>query len=136
MIRQVTTALGIAVSLAIASPLYAQNPNSQKPKKQANQVPETGQNDPAPATDDTFERVVANVPVSVRADGTLVAELDDTFMEATTVSIGANGVLHYEHFSGLKHASFAVQGLQANGMLRTRALRLPYVPYAGHEEKE
>lgn len=134
MIRQVTTACAVAVSLAIATPLFAQNPNSQKPKKHANQVPETGQNDPAP--DDALERVIANVPVSVRADGTLVAELDDSFMEATTVTIGADGALNYEHFSGLKHASFAVQGIQANGLLRTRALRLPYVPYAGHEEKE
>lgn len=134
MIRQVTTAFTVAVTLAIASPLYAQNPNSQKPKKQANQVPETGPNHPEP--DAALERVIANVPVSVRADGTIVAELDDSFMEATTVTIGADGALNYEHFSGLKQASFAVQGIQANGLLRTRALRLPYVPYAGHEEKE
>jgi hypothetical protein len=95
-----------------ASPSPAQspqaNPNAQKPKKQANQVPETGPNDPD-LTPDTLERAMDNVKITVRADGTVVAELDDSFLEASTVTIAADGSLQFEHFAGLDRAEAAVK---------------------------
>jgi hypothetical protein len=110
----VRAAIAIAVALMFASPTLAQssqaNPNAQKPKKQVNQVPETGPNDPDPDPNPgAFDRAFDNVKVTVRADGTVVAELDDSFMEASTVSIAADGSLQFEHFIGLDRAEAAVR---------------------------
>jgi len=109
----VRAAIAIAVALMFASPSPAQssqaNPNSQNPKKQANQVPETGPNEPDATSPDMFDRVMDNVKVTVRADGTIVAELDDSFMEASTVTIGADGSLQFEHFTGVDRAEAAVK---------------------------
>jgi len=108
----VRAAIAMAVALMFASPSPAQspqaNPNAQKPKKQANQVPETGPNDPD-LTPDTLERAMDNVKITVRADGTVVAELDDSFLEASTVTIAADGSLQFEHFAGLDRAEAAVK---------------------------
>jgi len=118
----VRAAIAIAVALMFASPSQAQsaqaNPNSQKPKKQANQVPETGPNDPDPSTE-PLERAISGIQVTVRPDGTVVAELDDSFMEASTVSIAADGSLQYEHFTGLDRAEAAV---------RRHAIQAPSLP--------
>jgi len=108
----VRAAIAVAVALMFASPSQAQNsqanPNAQNPKKQANQVPETGPNDPDPLTQ-PLERAIGNVQVTVRPDGTVVAELDDSFMEASTVTIAADGSLQFEHFTGLDRAEAAVR---------------------------
>ena len=117
----VRAAIAIAVALVFASPSLAQssqaNPNAQKPKKQVNQVPETGPNDPDPdpAAPDPFERAIDNIKYTVLADGTVFGELDSSFMDATTVSIAADGTLKFEHFSGLERAEAAVrqQAIQA-----------------------
>jgi len=108
--RHVLMALGVAI--AIASPAYAQNPNSQKPKKTANQVPDLGLDDPAGTPQDNpFERVIETVPVTVRADGTIVAELNEEFDEAMTVTIAADGRLTFAHYQGLANANRAMQVL-------------------------
>lgn len=108
----VRAAIAIAVALMFASPALAQssqaNPNAQKPKKQANQVPETGPNDPDPSTE-PLERAIGNIQVTVRPDGTVVAELDDSFLEASTVTIAADGSLQFEHYVGLDRAEAAVK---------------------------
>ena len=108
----VRAAIAVAVALIFASPTLAQssqaNPNAQKPKKQANQVPETGPNDPEP-TIDTFDRAIDNIKYTVLADGTVIGELDESFMEATTVSIAADGTLKFEHFTGLERAEAALR---------------------------
>jgi hypothetical protein len=113
MVRYVVrAAIAVAVALIFASPTVAQssqaNPNAQKPKKQANQVPETGPNDPDPSPE-PLDRAIDSVKVTVRADGTVVAELDDSFMEASTVSIAPDGSLQFEHFTGLDRAQAAVR---------------------------
>jgi hypothetical protein len=109
----VRAAIAIAVALMFASPSLAQssqaNPNAQKPKKQANQVPETGPNDPNPDPADTLERAIDNVKITVLADGTVMAELDDSFLEASTVTIAPDGSLQIEHFAGLDRAEAAVK---------------------------
>jgi hypothetical protein len=102
----------LLVCVFAASAAFAQSPQAnanaeQNQRKQINQVPDLGTNDPTPSP--VFERAVDSVPVTVRADGTMVAQLDDTFMEAVTVSVGANGTLQYQHFTGLETASRAVR---------------------------
>lgn len=116
------TAFALAISFALAAPAHAQNPNSQKPKKQANQVPETGQDDPDVVTDGRFERSPETLTFTTLADGTVMAELDESFMEASTVTLGADGSLTFEHFTGLKRAENAVRGFTPEGLLRARPL--------------
>jgi len=122
-----STALAVAVSLvsfAAASPLFAQdNQNNQnhppKAKKTPNQVPETGEDDPAAdAGASLFERVPENLPVTVRADGTVMIQLDESYMEASTVTLGADGELTFAHYTGLARAS------QAAALLPARPLPL------------
>lgn len=105
---QLACALG--VSIALASPVYAQNPNSQKPKKTANQVPDLGIDEPTPAQQDgQFQRVVETVPVTVRRDGTIIAELSEAFDEAITVSIAADGTMTFGHAKGVANANKEMQ---------------------------
>ena len=135
MFRNLITATFIvAVSLALAAPVDAQNPNSQKPKKNANQVPETGQDDPSAPPDSQFDRAPETVTVTTLPDGTVMAQLDESFMEATTVTIAADGALKYEHFSGLKRAANVANGLTPDGLLRSRPL--PFLLYLSYEDKE
>src|SRR5262245_25667921 len=99
--------LGVICALAVgvAATANAQsdqgNSNKQQPKKekrQPNQVPDNGTGQAAAeAADQTFERAVSSVPVTVRGDGTIFVELNDSFMEAETATIGADGSLHYDH---------------------------------------
>src|SRR4051812_33591684 len=109
----------LGLALAAVGTAHAQagqaNPNAaqKKPKKQPNQVPDTGLDSPAPDTDGPFERVVTNVPVTVRADGTIVADLDESFMEAVTVTVAADGSLQFGHHQGLANATRAVRLLPA-----------------------
>jgi hypothetical protein len=110
MRKAILLALAVGVSMAIAGPAFAQNPNSQKPKKTANQVPDLGFDEPAPPQQGgAFERVIEAVPVTVRADGTIVAELDETFDEAITVSVGADGTMTFDHHRGVANANRAMQ---------------------------
>jgi hypothetical protein len=128
MIRQVfATAFVVVVSLTLAPPLHAQNPNSQKPKRNANQVPETGQDDPGAAPDARFDRSPETLTFVTLPNGTVMAQLDESFMEASTVTIGADGALTFEHFTGLKRAENTVRGLSADGLLRARPLPLLYL---------
>ena len=115
--RQALMALTLGVSIAIAGPAYAQNPNSQKPKKTANQVPDSGADAPDTPQDGAFERVVETVPVAVRADGTVVAELSDAFDEAITVTLSADGTLIFGHQKGLANANRAMQLLPSRPLL-------------------
>lgn len=119
MVRKTArTALAAAVSLAIVAPLYAQstqaNPAALKQKKHANQVPDSGLDEPESAQPgDLFERIVGAVPVTVKADGTVVAELDESFMEAATVTVAADGTLTFAHHAGLASAIRAMRLLPA-----------------------
>jgi len=117
MIRRAIPTLLACVFAASAA--LAQSPQGnanaeQNQRKQINQVPDLGTNDPTPSP--IFERAVESVPVTVRADGTMVAQLDDTFMEAVTVSVDGDGTLHYQHFTGLETASRAVRVLPSRAL--------------------
>ena len=94
--RQAVIFLGVlALVMGVAASAHAQqgqgNANAQqkKQKRQPNQVPESGSGQSeALAADTTFKRAVDSVPVTVRGDGTIVVELNDSFMEAQTATIG------------------------------------------------
>jgi hypothetical protein len=119
MVRQaVRTVFAAVISLAIAAPLLAQssqaNPNAQKPKKHGNQVPDAGLDDPEPSQGaNPFERAIEAVPVTVRADGTVVAELDESFDEAITVTFAADGTPTFGHQTGVAAANRAMRLLPA-----------------------
>ena len=127
------------LAIGVAAPAYAQqgpgNANAQqrRERRQPNQVPDNGagQSD-ATGSDNTFERVVNNVPVTVRADGTIVVELDDSFMEAQTATIEADGSLRYDHVTGLDRAAAFVRRQAAppvSLVLPSRALPLIFPIY-------
>ena len=107
-------ALACVLTIGIAGVARAQssqaNDNAQnKSRKTGNQVPDSGLDGPQTDQGGGFERVSSAVPVRVRPDGTVVAELYDSFMEATTVTIGANGALIFQHYTGLDRAERAVR---------------------------
>ena len=47
--------------------------------------------------------------MKIRPDGTVVAELDDSFMEAATVTVGPGGTLIFGHYAGLDRAGGAMR---------------------------
>lgn len=131
----VACALTLAVS-AIASAQSAQaNANAQqkKEKRHPNQVPDNGVGDAdaAPVPTTTFDRVVEDVPVTVRADGAIVVELNDSFMEAATATVDATGSLRFDHFTGVERAASFVAGqpATASASLPTRILPLAFPIY-------
>jgi hypothetical protein len=108
-----TTMLALGVAGLAGAQSNQANPNAKqgKEKRHPNQVPDTGSGsaqDAEPATG-AFERVIENVVVAVGADGTLSATLDDSFMEAVTVSQRADGSLDFSHYTGLATATRAVE---------------------------
>jgi hypothetical protein len=108
-------ALGVASFAGAQSPQSGPNARQSREKRHSNQVPDTGgspEQDAAPATG-AFDRVVENVVVRVGADGMRAAELDDSFMEAVTVSQGTDGSLAFSHFTGLATAARAVSASAA-----------------------
>jgi len=128
--------LACVLTIAAAGVARAQssqaNANAQdKTKKHANQVPDSGLDEPqaapAPAP---FERVIEAVPVKVRPDGTVVAELDDSFMEAATVTVGPGGTLIFGHDAGLDRAGRAMR------LLPSRVLPAFFPVVRVLEEKE
>ena len=112
--------LACALTMAVGNVAGAQsnqasaNAQQAKQKKHANQIPDSGLDQPEPEQGaDPFERVVETVPVTVRADGTIVAELDESFMEAATVTVAADGALTFGHYAGLANANRAMRLLPA-----------------------
>ena len=134
--RQAVVFLGVlALVMGVAASAHAQqgqgNTNAQqkKQKRQPNQVPESGSDQSeALAADTTFERAVDSVPVTVRGDGTTVVELNDSFMEAQTATIGPDGSVHYDHITGLQRASEVMQRQAPHGstLLPSRAVRVAF----------
>ena len=105
---------GIAQAQSTQANAQAQQP---KPKKHANQVPDSGFDRPDIIADDTpFGRVAESVPVTVRANGTVVAELDESFDEATTVTVAADGTLTFAHYAGIANANRAMQLLPSRAL--------------------
>jgi hypothetical protein len=138
---QAITRIGVACALtlavgAIASAQSAQaNANAQqkKEKRQPNQVPDNGVGDAdaAPAPTSQFDRAVEAVPVTVRADGAIVIELNDSFMEAATATEDKTGSLRFDHFTGIERAANFVAGQPAavSASLPARILPLAFPVY-------
>ena len=120
--------IGVAASASAQQGPGSANAQQRKEKRQPNQVPDngTGQSD-ATSADATFERVVDNVPVTVRGDGTIVVELDDSFMEAQTATIEADGKLRYDHIRGLEQAAAFVRGQMPHTSTMLPSRQLPLV---------
>lgn len=110
-----------AIALALSATAFAQGqaPASDRQKKQKralDQVVETGKNlearrsspDEDAGVDPQFGNRVEGAVVSARPDGTLTAALDESFMEATTVTRNVDGTLTFGHITGLTKASRAV----------------------------
>ena len=119
MLRQISRGLVCCVAALMllgVSDAFAQgNPNAPgQQKRRANQVPDTGLDDTAAPAELAVDRTM-NLPVTVHANGMLSAQLDETFMEASTVMVRADGTLEFQYFTGLDHARIAVMLHQFGG---------------------
>jgi hypothetical protein len=87
-------------------------------------VPDTGaatEQDAVALT--SFERAIESVPVRVAPSGMRSATLDESFMEAITVTQRPDGSLEYGHVTGLANAARAVEATaRAPRLLPSRAL--------------
>lgn len=136
MFNGVCRTLGLCgVVLLLSASAYAQgNPAAPgQQKRQVNQVPDTGVGEVTTAGP-TFERTT-NLPVTVHANGMVSAALDESFMEATTVVLSADGSLDYQFYTGLERASLAVLR-QSFGGWKPRAAGTPVKAVATLEDKE
>lgn len=112
-----------ALALALSATTFAQNPDAPgqaREKRGPNQVVDTGRGDaqkPVSAEDAAsaaadlerqFGKRAEGIAVTVYPDGTLGAALDESFMEAMTVTRAADGSLQFGHVTGLANASAAV----------------------------
>jgi len=123
---------GIAATAQAQSAQANANAQQQKEKRHPNQVPDHGIDDPAaPAATTQFDRAVEAVPVTVRADGAIVVELNDSFMEAATATVDATGSLRFDHFTGVERATSFVAGqtAAASTSLPARILPLAFPVY-------
>ena len=121
--------MGVAASAHAQQGQGNANAQQKKQKRQPNQVPESGSDQSeALAADTTFERAVDSVPVTVRGDGTIVVELNDSFMEAQTATIGPDGSVHYDHITGLQRAASSCKTRRRDGstLLPSRAVRVAF----------
>ena len=125
--------LGVVATANAQSAQANANAQQKKEKRHPNQVPDEGTGQPdAASSDGTFDRAVDRVPVSVRADGTIVVELDESFMEAATAALDATGAVSFEHVTGLDRADAFVRRHIVNstsGLLPARALTLAFPIY-------
>ena len=89
-----------ALSLvAISTPAAQQNGKGKKPPKQ---TVDKGVDSPEPVDESAIgERIAANAVVTVRADGSTIAQLDESFHDALIVRKGADGTLSYVCLHGL-----------------------------------
>jgi tryptophan 2,3-dioxygenase len=123
---------GIAATAQAQSAQANANAQQQKEKRHPNQVPDHGIDDPAPpATTTQFDRAVEAVAVTVRADGAIVVELNDSFMEAATATVDATGSLRFDHVTGVERATGFVAGqtAAASASLPARILPLAFPVY-------
>jgi hypothetical protein len=94
----------VALSLAAISAPAAQQPDrSRKPPRQTH---DKGLDDaPSVAVTRLGERNVTGVQVLLRQDGTLVAELDESFHDAVVATKNADGTISYTCLHGLPAAA-------------------------------
>jgi hypothetical protein len=100
----------LALSLVAISTLAAQQPN--KGKKPPKQTHDRGIDDPdpSPALQPRLgERTPEGVTVSRRADGVLVAQLDESFEDALLARVNADGSISFVCLHGLPAAAKHVQ---------------------------
>jgi hypothetical protein len=125
--------LGVVATANAQSVQANANAQQKKEKRHPNQVPDNGVGDTeaAPTATTPFDRAVDTVPVTVRADGTIVIELNDSFMEAATATIDAAGSLRFADVGGLDQAAAVVlrQPSTTSTLLPARSLPLAYPVY-------
>ena len=94
-------ACALALSLAAASTPAAQQPNDRK--KPPKQTPDKGIDDPEPAGAplQIGERRAEGATIVNRADGSVVALLDESFHDALVATRNADGTVSYTCLHGL-----------------------------------
>ena len=116
----VAACVGAAVTFAYAAAVNAQPPQSppgQAKKQVPHQTPDHGDSDAArdltpeeqAMVDRLFGKNENGVTLTQLANGGVRADLDDSFMEAMTVTVGADGALQFAHVTGLAKAADAVK---------------------------
>src|SRR5688572_21849454 len=106
------TGLAIAVIAAIgvfAGSTHAQQPNPKKPSQTQDQGVDDDKTPPGQERKGPAERVVTQVPITIRANGVAIAELDESYDEALVVKINADGSRTYVEVQGVDRAAEEVQ---------------------------
>jgi hypothetical protein len=89
----------VAIGAPAAQQRDDRNDNRRKPPKQTH---DKGVDSPEPAAQSTIgERIAANAVVTVRADGSTIAFLDESFHDALVATKGADGNVTYLCVHGL-----------------------------------
>ena len=135
----------VFIALACATAAYAQPPQTPpgqaKKIKAPQQTPDRGDSDAARDLTPVEEAAVLQqfgknedgVTFTSLANGAVIAQVDDSYSEAITVTRGADGSLVFGHATGLQNAARAVKAGSATGR-KTPAKKTP-AP-APLEEKE
>lgn len=115
------TCAGAIIALAVATAANAQPPQTPpgQVKKQTapHQTPDRGDSDAwrdltpdeQAGVDRLFGKNAAGATLTLLANGAVRADLDESFMEATTVTLAADGSLEFGHSTGLANAATVVK---------------------------
>lgn len=141
------TCAGAIITLAFATAANAQPPQTPpgQAKKQTapHQTPDHGDSDAwrdlTPAEQAVVDRLYgkneAGATLTLLANGAVRADLDESFMEATTVTLAADGSLEFGHATGLANAATVVKAA-ANVKKELTVQADPKKPVSKLEEKE
>jgi hypothetical protein len=102
------TGIAIAVIAALgvfAADSHAQQSDPKTPRQTQDQGVDDDKTPPGQARKGPAERVITEVPISVRASGVAIAELDESFDEALVVKINPDGSRTYVEIQGLDRAT-------------------------------
>jgi hypothetical protein len=122
--RKTRLALFAAVALSLVAVSVPAAQQSDKPRKQPKQTHDTGVDDadvPPGQLKKIGEREVAGTTITRRADGVLVATLDETFEDALVATKNPDGSISYTCLHG---GDAAVKHVDALRKPVTRAPRL------------
>ena len=120
-----TSAIAV-FALAFATTAYAQAPQTPpgQAKKQApSQTVDHGTSDAgrdltpaeAAAVDQLFGKNASGVSFTLLPNGIVRADLDESFMDAMTVTVGADGRLAFGEVKGLANAERQIKGATVDG---------------------
>ena len=104
--RRTGIAFAVIAALGVfAGTTYAQQSNTKKPIQTQDQGVDDDKTPPGQARKGPAERVVTQVPITVRANGVAIGELDESFDEALVVKINPDGSRAYVEVQGLDRAA-------------------------------